>query len=129
MVVEYRVEKFKRIQQAIDMEIINKSRRRQREKIEAQNAIREDAKARGEDPELAILHADREKVEAPKSQTVSFVIKADVAGSVEAIVDSIAGIGNDEVKSKVVRSAFGAVSESDIDHAAAAGGMFINSTH
>ncbi|KAI5806336.1 mitochondrial translation initiation factor 2, partial [Geopyxis carbonaria] len=126
IVVDYRIEKFKRIQQAVDMEAINKSRRLQREKMEAQNTIREDAKARGEDPELALLQADQGKDETPKSQTVSFIIKADVAGSVEAIVDSITGMGNDEVKSKVVRSAFGTVNESDIDHAAAAGAYILS---
>jgi len=45
---------------------------------------------------------------------VHFVVKADVAGSVEAIVAAVSAIGNHEVQAKVVHSGTGPVTESDI---------------
>lgn len=45
---------------------------------------------------------------------VHFVIKADVAGSVEAIVAAVSAIGNREVHANVIHSGTGPVTESDI---------------
>lgn len=52
---------------------------------------------------------------------VHFVIKADVAGSVEAIVAAVSGIGNHEVRANVVYSGTGPVTESDIRMLSATG--------
>ncbi|OKL59108.1 hypothetical protein UA08_05599 [Talaromyces atroroseus] len=49
---------------------------------------------------------------------INFIIKADVSGSVEAVVHSVTGIGNNEVLASILRSGVGAVSEFDIKHAA-----------
>ena len=45
---------------------------------------------------------------------IPFVVKADVAGSAEAIAAVISAMGNDEVAADVIRSETGLVSESDI---------------
>ncbi|KAK5094020.1 translation initiation factor IF-2 [Exophiala xenobiotica] len=45
---------------------------------------------------------------------VHFVVKADVAGSVEAIVAAVSAIGNHEVQANVIHSGTGPVTESDI---------------
>jgi small GTP-binding protein len=52
---------------------------------------------------------------------VHFVIKADVSGSVEAVVNSVSAIGNNEVAANVIRSGVGVINESDIQHLAASG--------
>lgn len=109
------------------MEAINTARRLQREKEEREEAIRAAAIEAGEDPEQAIIDAQRElEKNAQTTQEVPFIIKADVDGSVEACVEALQGIGNNEVKAKIIRSAFGEVSEFDVDHAAAAGGKSNN---
>ncbi|MDR0640575.1 MAG: translation initiation factor IF-2 [Holosporales bacterium] len=50
-------------------------------------------------------------------QTLNIFVKADVYGSLEAIVASIEGIHHDEVKANVVEKGVGIISESDIDFA------------
>ncbi|ERF74867.1 hypothetical protein EPUS_03251 [Endocarpon pusillum Z07020] len=52
---------------------------------------------------------------------VHFVVKADVSGSVEALVNSISAIGNNEIAANVIRSGVGAVNESDVNHLASSG--------
>jgi len=124
-VVEYRVEKSERIKQATDMEAINESRRVAREKDELEDEIRREAQARGEDPDQAVADAAKKINDslAAKIKEVRLIVKADVSGSVEAVVDSVSTLGNHEVKAKVLRSSFGSISEFDVDHAAAAGGI------
>ncbi|KAL2821054.1 hypothetical protein BJX63DRAFT_254048 [Aspergillus granulosus] len=57
---------------------------------------------------------------------VHFVLRADVGGSAEAVLNSVTAIGNNEVYANVLRSEVGPISEFDIEHAAAAGGRIIN---
>lgn len=45
---------------------------------------------------------------------INFIVKADVSGSVEAIKESIASLGNDEVVCNVVSSSVGPPAESDL---------------
>ena len=47
------------------------------------------------------------------------VIKADVQGSVEAIVNALSRLSNDEIKLRVLSSGVGAITESDVNLAAA----------
>ena len=49
-----------------------------------------------------------------KIKSLPVIIKADVAGSLEAIKGSLEKIKNDEVKVKVVHSAVGGITESDL---------------
>ncbi|MBV0913560.1 translation initiation factor IF-2 [Anianabacter salinae] len=61
---------------------------------------------------------------AKDDQTVSempIVVKADVQGSAEAIVQAMEKIGNDEVRVRVLHSGVGAITESDIGLAEASG--------
>ncbi|SGZ00354.1 BQ5605_C034g11342 [Microbotryum silenes-dioicae] len=53
------------------------------------------------------------------------LIKADVSGTVEAVVGSLQGIGNSEAKVKIVSSGVGDVQESDIEMARAIGGAVV----
>jgi translation initiation factor IF-2 len=53
------------------------------------------------------------------------VVKGDVQGSVEAIVASLAKIGNDDIKARVLHSGVGAITESDVTLARASGAPII----
>jgi translation initiation factor IF-2 len=53
------------------------------------------------------------------------VVKADVQGSAEAIVQAMEKIGNDEVRVRVLHSGVGAITESDIGLAEASGAPVI----
>jgi small GTP-binding protein len=52
---------------------------------------------------------------------VHFVIKGDVAGSVEALVGAVGAVGNNEIGPNIIRSGVGVVTESDVQHLAATG--------
>ncbi|MFM7703125.1 MAG: translation initiation factor IF-2, partial [Alphaproteobacteria bacterium] len=56
---------------------------------------------------------------------LNIIIKADVHGSVEAISGSISKLNNDEVAVKIIHSATGGISESDISLANASGAIII----
>ena len=53
------------------------------------------------------------------------VVKADVQGSAEAIVQALEKIGNDEVRVRVIHSGVGAITESDVGLAEASGAPVI----
>jgi translation initiation factor IF-2 len=56
---------------------------------------------------------------------VPVLIKGDVTGSVEALAESLAKVGTDEVKVKVVHKAIGGITESDIMLASASNSIVI----
>ena len=68
---------------------------------------------------MAKAKADKDVSELP------IVVKADVQGSAEAIVQAMEKIGNDEVRVRVLHSGVGAITESDIGLAEASGAPVI----
>ena len=60
---------------------------------------------------------------ASETQLLNIVVKADVRGSLEAIVSSLTDLGNDEVQVNVVLSGVGAITESDATYAVASGAV------
>lgn len=123
--VDYRVEKAEREKLAEDMEAINEGRKvemdkREREKREAAVA---EAIRLGQTPDIA-AEAEGEEPTGPKE--VCFIIKGDVSGSVEAVVDSITALGTKEVQPHILRSGVGQLSEFDVEHAQVAKGHLIN---
>ncbi|MGH2870187.1 MAG: translation initiation factor IF-2 [Solirubrobacteraceae bacterium] len=58
-------------------------------------------------------------------QELNLVVKADVAGSLEAIEDEVAKLPQDEVSVQVIRRAVGAVTESDVMLAAASDAVIL----
>ncbi len=122
-VVNYRLEKEERDKMAEDMEAINENRkveqeRRERDKAEA-IAVAEAEAADEQAPE-------KQKLKASGPKQVYFIIKGDVSGSVEAVIDSIMALGNSEVQPHILRSGVGQLSEFDIEYAAAAKGHVIS---
>ena len=59
-------------------------------------------------------------------QELNLVLKSDVAGSLEAIMDEIAKLPQDEVSVNVIRGAVGAVSESDVMLASASDAVILS---
>lgn len=86
---ELRTAKSERQQMAKDMEAINEFRRLETERREAEEAAAEAIK-NGETAENSV-----KKESGP--EIISFIVKADVSGSAEAVIDSISSIGNNEV--------------------------------
>lgn len=93
-----------------------------REKEEREAAAAAAAAAAEEAGEDVVPEVD----EGPKIIYQNFVVKADVAGSVEAVVASVQEQGNNEVQSKVLRHGTGQISEYDVDHAATSNSILIN---
>lgn len=122
-VVEYRLEKLERDKMAEDMEAINEARKFEQEKREREK-LETEAAMPGFDAESPSAGATFEQARGPKQ--VNFIIKGDVSGSVEAVVDSISSIGNAEVQPHIIRFGVGQLSEFDVEHAAAAGGCLLN---
>jgi translation initiation factor IF-2 len=63
------------------------------------------------------------KLQSGDNSELRIVLKGDVQGSLEAIADSLQKIKHDKVKVQVLYKAVGAISESDIDLAAASGAL------
>ncbi|OQU95061.1 small GTP-binding protein domain-containing protein [Cladophialophora immunda] len=59
--------------------------------------------------------------ESAGPQLVHFVVKADVAGSTEALVAAVSAIGNNEIRANIIHSGTGGLTESDIKMLAATG--------
>jgi translation initiation factor IF-2 len=127
-VAEIRTDKVEREQMAVDMTAINESRRLESERRDAEKAAEKAAKAAKAgkveeevDPDAA---AAEPKEKGP--EVVSFIIKGDVSGSVEAVIDSVSALGNGEVSTRILRHGVGPPSEFDIAHASSASGHIIN---
>jgi translation initiation factor IF-2 len=108
-----------------DVEKINEKRRLERERIEHEEAIAEAAKAEGTDPVAAAAAAHRQTEATEKANAfkeLRLVIRADVSGTVEAVVGALEHIGNKEAGVKIIHAGVGDVAESDVAIAEAAEG-------
>ncbi|MEM7073933.1 MAG: translation initiation factor IF-2 [Pseudomonadota bacterium] len=88
-----------------------------------EKAAKEKRAAAGAGATLEQLLAQAKENENVKEMPV--VVKADVQGSAEAIVQAMDKIGNDEVRVRVLHSGVGAITESDIGLAEASGAPVI----
>jgi translation initiation factor IF-2 len=66
-----------------------------------------------------------ERVRAGKAAELNLILKADVAGSVEAIQDEIAKLPQTDVKVNIIHTAIGGISNSDVMLAAASGAVIL----
>ena len=64
-------------------------------------------------------------MDAGQKKTLSVVVKADVRGSLEAILSSLAEIGNEEVQVNVVSSGVGGITENDVNLALTTGSIIV----
>ena len=118
-VSDLRKEKIEREQMAKDMEAINESRRQDAERREAEEAATAAAKQG-----IEVVEETPEVEAGP--EIISFIVKGDVSGSVEAVIDSISALGNGEVGARILRHGVGSPSEFDVEHAADAKGHIVN---
>jgi translation initiation factor IF-2 len=66
-----------------------------------------------------------DNVGAGAAKSLALVIKADVQGSAEALVQSLLKLSTEEVKVTIVHSAVGAITESDVNLALASGAVVV----
>ncbi len=93
-------------------EISNKRQQLQREHEHWQNRPR-------------TLDEISQQIKKGQIQQLSLVIKADVDGSIEAIVDALLKLSTDEVAVNIIHRGVGAISESDVLLASASGAIII----
>ena len=72
------------------------------------------------------LHSKNQIQGDLKTKSLNLVIKADVAGSLEAIKQAIAKLKNDEVKINILTEGVGEVTENDVLSASAGKGVVLN---
>jgi len=96
--------------------IVVKDERKAREVVDMRRQKEREIKfSRQQKANLDNIFASFESTEA---KTLNVLVKADVRGSVEAIISALGDIGNDEVKVNVVSGGVGAIAEADINLAA-----------
>jgi len=110
--------------EAGDQLVVVETEKRAEEITEYRQRVAKEKKAaqgagRTLDQMLAQAKMDENTAELP------IVIKGDVQGSVEAIIQAVEKIGNDEVKIRVLHSGVGAITESDVTLAEASGASII----
>jgi translation initiation factor IF-2 len=66
-----------------------------------------------------------EKIEEGEMKELNLIIKADVQGSAEALLQSFAGIKSEKVRISIVHSAVGAINESDVMLASASNALIL----
>lgn len=64
-------------------------------------------------------------MEAGQKKTLTVVVKADVRGSLEAIIASLADIGNEEVQVNIISSGIGGITENDVNLAVTSGAIIV----
>ncbi|OAX79651.1 translation initiation factor IF-2 [Emergomyces africanus] len=112
-VIDYRLSKVETKKLSQDIGAINKAKKADLERRRQELQAEEDER----------VHSAAEVDSGPKG--VPFLIKADVSGSVEALVNSVSALGNSEVYARILRSGVGPIGEFDIQHAAVAKGHII----
>ncbi len=87
-----------------------------------QQKVREEVLARNASTTLEELFS---QIQEGEVKELNLIIKADVQGSVGAIVTSLEKLSNDEVKVKIVHTGVGAINESDVMLAGTSGSIII----
>ncbi|GMK56640.1 hypothetical protein CspeluHIS016_0304800 [Cutaneotrichosporon spelunceum] len=125
--IDNRLRDEQRKQLAEDAEVINIRRQEDRLRLEAERVEVKAAKEAGVSVQQALHNARRAAAEASESgrKELRLIIKADVSGTVEAVVGSLSAIGNKEAGVKIVHTAVGNVTESDVMLGDAADGTVI----
>jgi translation initiation factor IF-2 len=106
--IAYRLEMLERSQN-IDEAEKQEKRRKEDEARKTEHRNLSDAE---------VMSVNSSLTSEPGPKIINFIIKSDVAGSAEAVSGSIMQLGNHEVRPRILRSAVGAVTEWDVEHAA-----------
>ncbi|GBC41773.2 uncharacterized protein OCT59_018145 [Rhizophagus irregularis] len=126
IVVVNRKLKSSREQQLKDLEVINEKRRQRKHELDTERANSRNFKKEVwmfhqgflKEYPMAVPHKQDIKEEKSLLDTnireLNVVIKADVSGTSEAIIDALHGLGNKEVRVNIIDSGVGDITESDI---------------
>ena len=98
------------------------------EKVAKQvSSLRQDEKKREEQMKTAKVSLDDffKQIQEGEVKELNLIIKGDVQGSIEALVQSLARISTDEVKVNVIHSGVGAIRETDVMLASASNAIII----
>ena len=90
--------------------------------VEQRKQEKKDASAQNVKVSLEDLFS---RIQQGEIKDLNIIVKADVQGSAEAIKQSLEKLSNDEVRVKVIHSAVGAISESDVMLAATSGAIIV----
>jgi translation initiation factor IF-2 len=96
-----------------------------REIAEARHQRRRAKEAEALAPRGVTLDEFYQRLKDREVKDLNLVVKADVQGSVEALVQSLTKLGNEEVRVRVLHSGVGAITESDVMLAAASSAIVI----
>ncbi|GAB4360492.1 MAG: hypothetical protein Kow0026_22910 [Oricola sp.] len=86
-----------------------------RQRVAREKAVARQAGSRGSLEQMMAQARDQETAEFP------LVVKADVQGSVEAIIGALEKLGTDEVRARIVHSGAGGITETDVSLAESTG--------
>lgn len=106
-----------------ELEDLNKSRIQQKLQLEKQEKLKELLKygLSVEDLKKKELELEDQYSEETTNENgireIPFIVKSDVSGSAEAVVESVSNIGNDEIKPTILYSEVGSPTESDLERA------------
>ncbi len=101
--------------------IVTENEAKAREVSDYRQRTKRDAKNRAAGPARGSLEQMMTQMKAGTIKEVPIVIKADVQGSLEAIVAALEQLGTNEVRVRILHAAVGGVSESDVILASASG--------
>lgn len=119
-VMENREARAQQEREAQDIVLINEKRKQMHEEQE-RNKVREERLRMGLSAEVeASTLEELEKSLQHEKKIVSFIVKADVSGSAEAVADSLEGLGNHEISAHVLYRGVGPVTDTDLSRAEAA---------
>ena len=101
--------------------------------LEDEKMAREISARRQQRERMAVLMASArvslesfmQSVEEGQAKELSLILKADVQGSIEALKESLGKLGNDEAGVKVLHSAVGGITETDVMLAAASAAVIV----
>ena len=101
------------------LSVVAKQRKRRRQRS------RDPARGSGDQAMRLSLESLAAQMTAGRLQQINLVVKADTAGSVDAVVKSIEQLGDDRARAMVVFEGVGSVTESDVNLASAAKGLVL----
>ncbi len=90
-----------------------------RQRVSREKAVARQAGSRGSLEQMMAQAANKELAEFP------LLIKADVQGSVEAIIGALDKLGTDEVQARIVHSGAGGITETDVTLAESTGSVIM----
>lgn len=117
-----RIAGLEHVPDAGDILQVVKNMEEARQKSEQVGIMRSDARG---NIRMTDIEQIMSAIQAGKLKTLKVVLKADTLGSMDALKLSISQVKKDEVSVKIIHSGVGAITESDVMMAAAAGGIVV----